>query len=66
MSLPSGNTGRDTTSRWNARALDGLLQARGKRQERLAGAGLAHERHETDIVVQEQIERELLLFVLVP
>src|SRR5574341_1913225 len=43
--------------------LDGLFQAQIGRQEGLAGAGLAHEGHEPDIVVQEKVQGELLLLV---
>jgi hypothetical protein len=43
--------------------LEHLRQARGERQQRLAGAGLAEQRDEVDVRVHQQVEREVLLAV---
>jgi hypothetical protein len=43
--------------------LDDLLQAGGDGDERLAGAGLADERDQLDVVVEEEVERVVLLLV---
>jgi hypothetical protein len=43
--------------------LGDLLQPGGDGQQRLAGAGLADQRHQLDVVVEQQVEREVLLLV---
>ncbi len=43
--------------------LDRLFEPCSQRQERFAGSGLSHERHEPDIIVQQQVQGELLLLV---
>ena len=48
MSRPSGMIGRDDEHARVHAVLDGALEARGEREQRLAGAGLADERDEPD------------------
>ena len=45
------------------RLLDDLFERRRDREDRLAGAGTSVERHDRDLGVEQQFERESLLFV---
>ena len=63
MSRPSGKIGRDDQQLREHLLLGDLLQPRRDREQRLAGAGLADERDQLDVVVEQQIEREVLLLV---
>ncbi len=43
--------------------LERLHEARGEREQRLAGARLAQQRHEVDLRIHQQVQREVLLAV---
>ena len=66
MSRPTGNDRAADEDAAVRLALEGQVHARRQRQQRLARARLAHQRHEAQPLVQERVDRVVLLLVARP